>query len=143
MSGAQKLRMTRQRHLILEAVSKLGSHPTADEVYARVRRRLPNVSLGTVYRNLETLSARGMITKLEVGGSQKRYDANVNGHHHVRCLGCGLVGDAPAGRLTDINLDVGEPNGYRVTGFRLELLGYCPRCRERRTGDSAARPRAK
>jgi Fur family ferric uptake transcriptional regulator len=138
MGGDQKLRMTRQRRLILEAVSKVGSHPTADEVYARVKRRLPHISLGTVYRNLDTLAERGMIGKLELGGSQKRYDGSTDGHHHIRCLECGLVVDASAGGLVKLEANPDEPSGYAITGFRLELLGYCPRCRKRGVPSGAA-----
>jgi len=123
--------MTRQRLLILEAVSKVGSHPTADEVYARVKRRLPHISLGTVYRNLDTLAERGMIGKLEQGGSQKRYDGSTDGHHHIRCLKCGMVVDAPVGGFVKLETKFNDPSGYAITGFRLELLGYCPRCKKR------------
>jgi Fur family ferric uptake transcriptional regulator len=69
--------MTRQRKVILEEIRKTDSHPTADELYQRVRQRLPHVSLGTIYRNLETLAASGLIQKLEMGGSQKRFDGNL------------------------------------------------------------------
>jgi Fur family ferric uptake transcriptional regulator len=124
--------MTRQRQLVLEAVSKAGRHPTADEVYARVRRRLPHISLGTVYRNLEVMAAQGLIQKLEVGGTQKRYDALTDGHCHVRCLGCGRVEDAGADRVGDVEAKAAEAAGYEVTGHRVEFIGYCPRCRKRR-----------
>ena len=69
MCGAQQLRMTQQRQVILEELRLCRSHPTADELYSRVRRRLPRISLGTVYRNLETLAERGLIRKMEVGGT--------------------------------------------------------------------------
>ena len=62
--------MTRQRRVILEALRGTTSHPTADEVYEMVRRRLPRISLGTVYRNLEILSGEGLVAKLEMAGTQ-------------------------------------------------------------------------
>ncbi len=121
--------MTRQRRVILEELSKARTHPTADEVYARVRRRLPRISLGTVYRNLETLSARGLIGKLEVAGTQKRFDGDAGRHHHVRCIRCGLIADALLEDIDAVASAIGEVEGYEITGYRLELLGRCPRCR--------------
>ncbi|MCK4376477.1 MAG: transcriptional repressor [Candidatus Brocadiae bacterium] len=123
--------MTRQRKVILEELRKSRSHPTADELYARVRRRLPRISLGMVYRNLDMLTERGIIEKLEVGGSQKRFDADTEHHHHVRCLGCGRVQDVPVGGGAAIGAALPEVEGYEITGYRLEFLGHCPRCRKR------------
>ena len=74
---------------------------TADEVYSRVRRRLPNISLGTVYRNLDVLSQAGFVRKLCLGGGQRRYDGRLGRHYHVRCAGCGVISDIPAERFGD------------------------------------------
>ncbi len=67
--------MTRQRQVVLEAVRATDAHPTGDEVYRLARRKLPHISLGTVYRNLELLSEAGLIRKLELGGAARRFDA--------------------------------------------------------------------
>ena len=123
------LRMTRQRKALLEAVREHEEHPTADQVYRRVRRKLPHISLATVYRNLEVLAEHGLMQRLDVGGSQKRFDADLNHHHHVRCLSCG--------RIEDISVDVPDTiirkarraTDYRITGHRLELVGLCGLCR--------------
>ena len=74
MLSNPKSRMTHQRRIILEELRNTRSHPTADEVYEIVRKRIPKISLGTVYRNLELLSESGVIQKLEIGGTQKRFD---------------------------------------------------------------------
>ncbi|MFC1715463.1 transcriptional repressor, partial [Candidatus Poribacteria bacterium] len=87
--------MTRQRQVILEELRNASFHPTADEVYRRVRKRLPRISLGTVYRNLETLSKAGIVKKLELGGARKRFDGYSEDHYHVRCTGCGRLEDVP------------------------------------------------
>jgi Fur family ferric uptake transcriptional regulator len=87
--------MTRQRQIILEELRKADTHPSADEVYETVRKRLPRISLGTVYRNLEILSELGEIQKLELGGDLKRFDRKPNKHYHIRCMNCGRVDDAP------------------------------------------------
>jgi Fur family transcriptional regulator, ferric uptake regulator len=92
-------RMTRQRQVILEQLREVCSHPTADEVYGMVRRRLPRISLGTVYRNLEMLVKAGLIRRLDMAGRQRRYDGNVEHHYHVRCSRCGCVGDVMRGPI--------------------------------------------
>ncbi|MGD9277844.1 MAG: transcriptional repressor, partial [Desulfobacterales bacterium] len=74
-------RITKQRQVILEELRQMETHPSADEIYKVVRRRLPRISLGTVYRNLEVLAQMGEIQKLELSGSIKRYDWNTNKHY--------------------------------------------------------------
>ncbi|NNK14655.1 MAG: transcriptional repressor, partial [Desulfofustis sp.] len=89
MQTQSDIRLTPQRQVILEELAKVKTHPTANEVYDMVRKRLPRIGLGTVYRNLELMADNGMILKLEVGGSQKRFDATTDLHYHIRCTGCG------------------------------------------------------
>ena len=124
------LRMTRQRRVILDELRKVTSHPTADKIYNMVRRRLPGISLGTVYRNLEILSESGMIQKLDSSGSARRYDGNVKMHYHVRCVRCGRVDDLPLGTLPVLENAIRKGCGYEVLGYRLEFIGLCPKCRK-------------
>ena len=128
MSSARKFMMTRQRRVILEELRKLNSHPTADEVYEVARRRLPRISLGTVYRNLEILSECSMIQKLELGGTPKRFDGNVGNHYHVRCMGCGSIEDVPLEPLTGLENAVRGMSNYEIIGSCLEFIGICPQC---------------
>ncbi|MBA4358220.1 MAG: transcriptional repressor, partial [Desulfovibrio sp.] len=88
-----KLRMTTQRQVILEELRGLKSHPTAGELCQLVRKKLPRVSLGTVYRNLEILSRSGVIQKIDVAGVEMRFDGDISNHYHLRCVGCGRVFD--------------------------------------------------
>jgi Fur family ferric uptake transcriptional regulator len=129
LSSARKFMMTRQRRIILEELEKVNSHPTADEVYGMARRRLPRISLGTVYRNLEILSECGMIQKLELGGTQKRFEGNVRNHYHVRCIRCGCMKDAPMEPLTSIENAIRRVSDYEIIGTRLEFIGVCPQCK--------------
>ncbi|MCJ7604005.1 MAG: transcriptional repressor, partial [Desulfobulbaceae bacterium] len=76
MEAKNKLRMTKQRQVILEELRKVKTHPTADDMYQMLRKKMPKISLGTVYRNLEILSESGIIQKLDVGGTQKRFDGD-------------------------------------------------------------------
>ena len=121
------MRVTNQRKIILEELQGVKTHPTADEIYSLVRKRLPRISLGTVYRNLEILSNLGLVRKLENAAGQKRFDGDMSPHHHIRCCKCGKVGDifnAPA--LNGV--DQGLETDFQVTGFLLEFAGICPQC---------------
>ncbi|MDY0275163.1 MAG: transcriptional repressor [Desulfomicrobium sp.] len=121
------MRVTNQRKIILEELQGVKTHPTADEIYSLVRKRLPRISLGTVYRNLEILSNLGLVRKLENAAGQKRFDGDMSPHHHIRCCKCGKVGDifnAPALNGVDQGLDT----DFQVTGFLLEFAGICPQC---------------
>lgn len=123
-------RNTQQRQVVLEELQKLTSHPTATELYEIVRRRLPNISLATVYRNLEYLAQNNTILKLENSGSKARFDYNVNPHHHVRCCNCGRVDDIHGLRADLVGDEVKKYTPYKILGHRLEFLGICPDCQE-------------
>jgi len=75
--------MTPQRKVILEEVCKEGEHLTADEIYDRVRKRLPRISMGTVYRNLDLMASQGLIRKLQPDYPQMRFDGNTRDHYHL------------------------------------------------------------
>lgn len=142
MTREDILRMTHQRRLILEEIERDASHPTADRVYRAVRRRLPRISLGTVYRNLETLAEAGAIRKIETAGTQKRFDGNPAEHYHIRCVKCGRVDDV-SGVAAPPDLLKMNAAGYKVVGYRFELTGLCPSCRRKTKSPSrAARSRA-
>ncbi len=128
MSNSRGLRMTPQRQTILEELRKAHSHPPADEIYERVRRRLPRISLGTIYRNLEILVEQGMVNKLEYGGFQRRYDGRLERHYHVRCARCGSVEDVEAEQLRQVEQGISRKTDYTITGHRLEFIGFCPAC---------------
>jgi len=125
-----KLSNTMQRKVLIEELKKLKTHPTADELYAIVRGRLPQISLGTVYRNLELLSEKGEILKIELTGKQKRFDGNTLGHYHLRCSKCGRVDDIEIDELSDIEKKLNSlVENLKLDGYRLELNGLCERCK--------------
>jgi len=126
MPQVQK-RMTRQRAVILEELRKSCSHPTADEIYACVRARLPHISLGTVYRNLELLAENGEVMKLEHAGSLRRFDGNMQPHRHVRCSFCGRVADVFVHETAPDVEGLTVP-GFTITGARVEYEGICAEC---------------
>ncbi len=134
-------RNTRQRQVMLEELRKVVSHPTAAELYEMARRRLPKISIGTVYRNLELLAQMGTISKLEMGGPEARFDGDTSRHHHIRCTECGSVADAHGLRGQPSIPEIASPDGYEVLGYRLELFGVCPQCRNRVTSPKDVGPR--
>jgi Fur family ferric uptake transcriptional regulator len=114
--------------VILEELQSRKNHPSADELYERVRKKLPRISLGTVYRNLEVLVQLGEIQELKLSGSLKRYDWNPNKHYHIRCLGCDRVDDAPIAPLNQIEDELYEATVFEIIGHNLEFTGLCPDC---------------
>jgi len=126
-------RNTSQRRVILEEVRGVSSHPTVEEIYAMAKKRLPRISLGTVYRNLEGLTNDGMVIKLQTAGTRKRFDGNPARHYHIRCVTCGRVDDLPVRVAPDIEPAIKERTGYRILGCRMEFDGVCPRCRKKRS----------
>jgi Fur family transcriptional regulator, ferric uptake regulator len=123
-------RNTQQRAVILEELRKLKSHPTAVGLYRIVLHRLPKISLGTVYRNLDLLVKAGTIQKLEYGSEEARFDGDVTPHHHIRCVKCGRVDDIHGLSLDPLGGVTEDFNGYRVLGQRVEFFGVCARCKD-------------
>jgi Fur family transcriptional regulator, peroxide stress response regulator len=124
----EPFRKTKQRTVILEELQKVDTHPSADEIYMMVRKRMPRISLGTVYRNLELLSEKGIILKLTFGGNQKRFDGYTEQHYHIRCMQCGKIADAPIDPITTIDEKADKLSGYKIFGHNLEFIGLCPDC---------------
>jgi len=139
---ARGLRLTGPRRVVLDVVRATESHPTAEWVHRMVRRRLPRVSLGTVYRNLRLLVAQGLVN--ERPGPHARFDGNLSEHHHFTCLGCGRISDVQ-GPTTEPHSRalcgrVAAQSGFSVTHHRIEFYGRCSEC-QRRAGRKSARAR--
>ena len=135
-------RMTRQRRLVLEELRKLKNHPSADYLFGVVRQKMPNISLGTVYRNLDVLVSSGQALRLDLAGGQCRYDGDISPHHHIRCSVCRAVDDLPESAVAGINNPRVFDSDYVVTGWRMEFDGVCPRCQRSTAEDSATRENA-
>lgn len=122
-------RFTEQRAAVYRFLAATDSHPTADDVFLHVRRQLRGISLATVYKSLETLVGCGLAVKLAYADGSARYDGRTDPHHHLRCLSCGRVADIP-GRMPDdaVGKLAVSTSGFRVTGYLLELTGYCEEC---------------
>jgi len=128
-----QMRMTLQRKIIVEELRKMKNHPTADQLYEAVRKRLPSISLGTVYRNLEFLSDKGIIHRVEVCGKKRRYDGTLEEHTHIRCAVCGRIEDIVEDQnLQSLAETIISKTGFELIAGRTEFVGICPECRLRR-----------
>jgi Fur family ferric uptake transcriptional regulator len=128
--------MTLQRKVILEELRIMDHHPTADELYHKVRERLPRISLGTVYRNLEKLAGSGIIRKLDYAGSQMRFDGDLHSHQHIRCIECGRIEDIDGTpEPTECDRELLAGSGYSLIERRVEYTGVCPCCGGRKETD--------
>lgn len=121
-------RLTKQRKIILDELCKVKTHPTVDEVYDMVRKRIPRISLGTVYRNLELLAEQGKIMKLDIDSERMRFDGNPQEHSHIRCVICGKVDDIEIDPKVAWDESCND-SGYQILGYKVEFFGKCPECR--------------
>lgn len=122
------MRTTKQRQAVKEVVKRLGCHPSADAVYEEVRKDMPGISLGTVYRNLRLLSEAGEISSVDGAGNATRYDACVDEHYHFRCEKCGRLIDVNVPVDLELDRKVKESTGLDVRCHVLEFRGLCGAC---------------
>ena len=131
MLKERQLRMTRQRQVILEELRATDQHPSADDLYSRVKQKLPRISLGTVYRNLEILTELGEIQTIASAGNLKRFDGKAHNHYHMRCLGCDGLFDAPLEVIDALERALQKKTDFRVLSHHLEFVGFCRNCQAR------------
>lgn len=121
------LRLTPQRLAVLRALILSGDHPSPEALFARVRAELPSLSLATVYKALEALTRFGLARGVPVTGNTKRYDANLEPHHHLLCIRCHAVQDSYDRRLDRIAPPRRLP-GFRPSGVSVQIHGLCSAC---------------
>jgi Fe2+ or Zn2+ uptake regulation protein len=141
---ARGLRLTTPRRIILDVVRATDTHPTAAFVYARVRRRLPRVSLATVYRNLRRLAVEGFLQERPESAGL-RFDGNTAAHDHFTCVECGRIYDVPRGGRAASGgaapRRAAARLGFQVVGHRVEFYGRCGACRRGTTRSPVTRER--
>lgn len=118
---------SRQREAVLEALCSTKSHPTAAWIYEQARKTLPNISLGTVYRNLSVLEQEGIIRKISVGEAREHFDGDVTPHSHFYCKGCERIMDIPFDSTAACK-QVEEEFGGRVDTATYTFTGMCKYC---------------
>jgi len=130
------VRLTEQKRIILATLREREDHPSAEILYELVREKMPNISLGTVYRNLERFVQKGLAQRI-VTDRERRYDPIVTPHFHFRCERCGSIEDVPV-EIPLPDYDRGHPwfRDRRISGFAMEVYGLCPDCVRKRAGDA-------
>lgn len=124
------IRVTHQRLEIFRELAQTETHPSADILFERLRRRLPTVSLDTIYRTLNLFDEKGIITKVGTTDHQTRFDANTDQHHHFFCKTCGRIQDFTCQAFNDLNAPPEAMSVGDVTTIRVEIQGICSACRE-------------
>ena len=122
------VRRSRKRDAMLALMRSTACHPSADWVYQRMREQFPDVSLGTVYRNLKQLSEEGLIKSVGVVDGQERFDARTSPYSHFVCNQCGAVQDLPNCVSEEIIAPLGEEYGFVEQSYELHIYGICKEC---------------
>lgn len=122
------LRVTPQRLAIIDVLYADRTHPSADQVFQRVRASFPMVSLATVYNTLNTLKSSGFLNEVTLENSGSRFDTRTEPHAHLICVQCGGIIDPEEGELTGALERVAQKYGFKPVSQRLDLFGICPDC---------------
>lgn len=128
----QGLRVTPQRLAVFRELARAHDHPSAETLHRRIRKRLPTVTLDTVYRTLGTLERAGLVVRVSVVGNSQRFEANLARHHHFVCRRCNAIVDVYSPALDQLPIDRGLPEGFVVDSVQVELRGTCSRCATQR-----------
>ncbi|MAE11259.1 MAG: transcriptional repressor [Dehalococcoidales bacterium] len=121
-------RKSKQKEAILKTIRGTTLHPTAEWIYEGVRKEIPNISLGTVYRNLRLLKREGVILELDLAGSISRFDKEAQNHYHFRCEQCDCIVDLDEAVNTELNERLTRQTGFQIFYHRLEFRGLCNGC---------------
>lgn len=122
-------RQSKHRDRILELLRSTNSHPTADWIYEKLKKEYPQLSLGTVYRNLTILLEMGLAKKIYFGSTYDRFEANTEPHYHLICESCGKILDFKMPIYNDLNSQANQLTGFTVHHHKLEFFGVCEDCK--------------
>ena len=123
-----KYKRSRQRGRILTLLQSTDTHPTASWIYDELKKEFTNLSMGTVYRNINILIDQSLVNKIEAGSSFDRFDANVSTHYHFICRECNSIVDLPMKTDENLNAEVRRLTNYQAERHRLDFYGVCPSC---------------
>jgi Fur family transcriptional regulator, peroxide stress response regulator len=126
------VRITPQRHAILEHLIESLSHPTADDIYKALEGKFPNMSVATVYNNLRVFKEVGLVKELTYGDSSSRFDCVTTDHYHVICDDCGKIVDFHYPGLDEVETLAEQVTGFKVSRHRMEIYGVCPNCMKKK-----------
>jgi Fur family peroxide stress response transcriptional regulator len=123
------LAATHQRHVVYEAVVASHGHRSPEQIYAAVRKRIPSISLATVYNNLRLFVEHGLLREVTPHASTLRVDGNLKPHHHLVCSRCKTVQDIEGDFINLKRISRQLPDGFDLTQPLVEVFGVCRRCR--------------
>ncbi len=124
------LKVTPQRVAIYKALAETTCHPTASDLYHQVARDYPMISQNTVYYTLASFQEVGLVKEVNYWHDQARFDANVQPHHHLICLGCRAILDIENRSLNRLTSCSAIPKEFRVIDHQVEFYGYCRTCQD-------------
>ena len=121
------LAATHQRRVIYATVTSLHGHPSPELIYEKVKKKIPSISLATVYNNVRTFLAIGMLREVSMHHGSLRVEPNEHEHHHLVCVRCKTISDLDAKNLGPLRLKT-QPRGFRITRIAVDILGICAAC---------------
>ena len=124
----QGLAVTHQRLVIYSALAATRSHPTPEDVYDRVRKEIPTISLGTVYKNIRTFIEHGLLGEVSLFHGQARLETNLKPHHHLVCRRCKAIVDLRDEDLEPVRLRSRAPGAFKIQHYSVEAIGICQSC---------------
>ena len=124
-------RQSKQRDMILDLIRSTDIHPTADWLYSQLKEKIPALSLGTVYRNLNILAEQGLVQKIASGSTFDRFEANPTPHYHLICKNCGKVEDFQMDEYQTLNNKANQLSNFKIDHHRIDFFGLCPVCRKK------------
>ncbi len=125
---ARGLRMTNQRHSILHILKASGEHLSPSQVYEQARRSIPGITETTVYRTLEFLAAKGVISSTQNNGGHLTYELSSHEHHHLVCRSCGAQLDLEPDLIQNAIVQLEQQTGYQIQAGHITFFGLCPEC---------------
>jgi len=123
-------KLTRQREAVLQVIREREDHPTANDIFAAARRRLPGISYATVYNSLRFLKEAGLVHEITFGDSASRYDRETERHDHALCSQCGKLVDFDLPQAVELMKAAARGSKFKPESVHLTLKGVCPDCRE-------------
>jgi Fur family transcriptional regulator, peroxide stress response regulator len=132
LSHRAGLPITHQRQVIYDVLMGMPGHPSPEEVYAKVRKRIPSISLATVYKNLNRFLKAGLVQETSVHHGSLRVEVNDHPHHHVVCSSCKKIEDIDSDQISPLHVRGRLPKGFAVQRFSVDIIGLCARCRDKK-----------
>ena len=123
--------LTRQRRVVLDVVQSGDTHPTAAEIFAAARQKMPGISFATVYNSLRFLKEAGLVREVAFGNGASRYDRETERHDHAMCSACGALVDFDLPGTVGLIRSAARASRFKAESVHLTLIGLCPDCRDR------------